>query len=129
VIVIDASALVEALLEGPGGRAAGRLLGSGERLQAPHLIDVEVAQVIRRIQADGRMDLRRAEQAIEDLAEFPLARRPHTLLLPRIWELRSNLTAYDAVYVALAEALDAPLITRDARLARAPGHRAKVELV
>jgi predicted nucleic acid-binding protein len=128
VIVIDASALVEALLEGPGGRIAGRLLGSGEALQAPHLIDVEVAQVIRRILAEGRMDLRRAEQAILDLAEFPLARRPHTLLLPRIWELRSNLTAYDAVYIALAEALDAPLITRDARLARAPGHRARVEM-
>lgn len=98
-------------------------------MHAPHLIDVEVAQVIRRYAAKGEMDNARGRAALEDLADFPLRRYPHDVLLPRVWELRSNLTAYDAVYVALAEALDAPLLTRDQRLAAAAGHRARMELV
>jgi predicted nucleic acid-binding protein len=129
MIVVDASALVEALFEGPGGPLGARLLRSGDALIAPHLIDVEVAQVVRRMLGRGQIELRRASEAMLDLADFPIARRPHTLLLPRVWELRSNLTAYDAVYVALAEALDAPLVTRDSRLASAPGHAARVEVI
>ncbi len=129
MIVVDASALVELLLRRPAAQALERrLFAPGETLHAPHLIDVEIAQVIRRHARKGEMDTLRGEQALEDLSDLPLRRYPHELLLSRIWELRENLTAYDAAYVALAELLHAPLITRDERLAGAPGHRAKVEL-
>lgn len=85
--------------------------------------------MIRRYAAKGDIDAGRGRAALEDLADFPLRRYPHDVLLPRVWELRSNLTAYDAVYVALAEALGAPLLTRDQRLVAAAGHRARIELV
>jgi predicted nucleic acid-binding protein len=100
-----------------------------QTLHAPHLLDIEVAQVIRRYAANGDIDTERGRLALIDMADFPLSRYPHDLLLPRIWDLRNNLTAYDAVYVALAEALGAPLLTRDRRLARAAGHLARIELV
>lgn len=106
-----------------------RLFGAREVLYAPHLLDVEVAQVLRRYAARGEIDRERGRAALADLADFPLYRYPHDFLLPRVWELRNNLTAYDAVYVALAEALDATLLTRDRRLAAAAGHRARIELV
>ena len=77
----------------------------------------------------GEIDRDRGAAALADLADLPVRRYPHDILLPRVWELRNNLTAYDAVYVALAEALDAPLLTRDKRLAAAAGHHARVELV
>jgi predicted nucleic acid-binding protein len=129
VIVVDASALIEALLRTPAaGAVETRLFAPGETLHAPHLVDVEVAQVVRRYVANGDIDEARGRQALGDLADFPLRRYPHDILLPRIWELRSNLTAYDATYVALAEALGAPLLTRDRRLAAAAGHRARIEL-
>ncbi len=130
MIVVDASALLEALL-GMGAHAliSERLFASGESLHAPHVIDVETTQVIRRFEARGEIGEARACEALEDLRAFPLRRYPHTVLLLRIWELRTNLTAYDAAYVALAEALDAPLLTRDRRLATAPGHRVRVEVV
>ena len=86
-----------------------RLFASKQTLHAPHLLDIEVAQVIRRYAANGEIDAERGRAALADLADFPLRRYPHDFLLPRIWDLRNNLTAYDAVYVALAEALDAPL--------------------
>ena len=130
MIVVDASALVEVLLGMPGaGAVALRLFSPGLTLHAPHLLDVEVAQVVRRFAASGEIDAERGRAALADLADFPLRRYPHELLLPRIWELRNNLTAYDAVYVALAEALDAPLLTRDRRIAAAAGHVTRVELV
>ena len=130
MIVVDASALLEALLRTPAAEAVDRrLLRTGETPHAPHLLDVEVAQVIRRYAAMGEIDDERGRMALADLADFPVRRYPHGLLLPRVWELRNNLTAYDALYVALAEALDAPLLTRDQRLAAAAGHRARVELV
>jgi predicted nucleic acid-binding protein len=130
VIVVDASALLEALLRTPTAAAVEkRLFGSSQTLHAPHLLDVEVAQVIRRYTAAGELDVERSREALADLADLPVFRYPHDFLLPRVWELRDNLTAYDAVYVALAEALGAPLITRDRRLAVAPGHHAQVELV
>ncbi len=130
MIVIDASALLEVLLNTPAsGRVTERLFGQNETLHAPHLLDLEVAQVFRRYTLSGEMNADRGEQALDDLADLPLNRYPHDVFLLRIWALRHNLTAYDAAYVALAEALDAPLITRDAALARASGHLAHIELI
>ena len=130
MIVVDASALIDVLLNtSAGGRVAGRLFDASETLHAPHLIDVEIAQVLRRHLRTGDLDPSRGAAAIEDLMAFPITRYPHSSLLPRIWELRNNVTAYDAAYIALAEVLAAPLLTRDARLARAAGHGARIELV
>jgi predicted nucleic acid-binding protein len=130
VIVVDASALLEVLLQMPAaGAVEERLFGRLETLHAPHLIDVEIAQVVRRYAAAGEIDGERGRAALTDLADLRLLRYPHDLLLPRIWNLRHNLSAYDAAYVALAEALNAPLVTRDRRLAAAAGHRARIELV
>jgi predicted nucleic acid-binding protein len=130
VIVVDASALLEALLRTPAAAAVEeRLFDAGHTLHAPHLIDIEVAQVLRRYSATGQIESGRCHDALSDLSDFPLHRYPHDVLLPRVWELRNNLTAYDAVYVALAEALDAWLLTRDRCLATAAGHRAQVDLV
>lgn len=105
------------------------LLDSAESLHAPHLLDVEIAQVVRRYEVRGELSAERGEEALADLMAFPIARYPHDVLLQRVWELRHNLTAYDAVYVALAEALDAPLVTRDERLASAPGNNAMVRII
>jgi predicted nucleic acid-binding protein len=130
VIVVDASALLEVLLRTPSAEAIEeRLFASGQSLHAPHLIDVEAAQVLRRYVSSGAIDAARGEAALMDLADFPIQRYPHDMLLHRIWSLRHNLTAYDAAYVALAEVLGHPLLTRDRRLASAPGHEAKVEIV
>lgn len=129
MIVVDASALLALLLRAPEGeRVEARLRHAGREFHAPHLLDVEVAQVIRRYAAAGELDEARGRAALADLADFPLHRYPHDLLLPRIWALRHNLTAYDAAYVALAEALEAPLLTLDRRLAGASGHGARIEL-
>ena len=130
MIVVDASALLEVLLLTPAAKAVeDRLFAPHQTLHAPHLLDVEIAQVIRRYAANGDIDDERGRMALADLADLPLRRYPHDFLLPRIWDLRNNLTAYDAAYVALAEALDAPLLTRDRRLAAAAGHHAQIELV
>ena len=130
MIVVNASALLDVLLRTPAADAVeDRLFAGGQTLHAPHLLDVEAAQVIRRYAANGEIDAERGRLALEDLADFPLRRYPHDFLLPRIWSLRNNLTAYDAAYVALAEALDAPLVTRDRRLAASPGHYAEIILV
>jgi len=129
VIVVDASALLEALLRTPAAEAVeARLFLPGRTLHAPHLIDVEIAQVLRRYTANGDIDSARGLLALADLADFPIERYPHDLLLPRIWDLRNNLTAYDAAYVVLAKALGAPLLTRDRRLAAAVGNRVEIEL-
>jgi predicted nucleic acid-binding protein len=129
MIVVDASAILEALLRTPAAASVQqRLFRPHETLHVPHLLDIEVAQVIRRYAAAGEIDTGRGRTALADLADFPLYRYPHDVLLPRVWDLRNNLTAYDAVYVALAEALDAPLLTCDRRLAGAAGHFARVEL-
>ena len=126
--VVDASAVVEMLLRTPlGERCSDRLLTEGEALCAPHLLDIEVAQVLRRFAERGELTSERGSQALRDLADLPVSRYPHGPLLERVWELRHSVSAYDAVYVALAEALDAPLVTCDGRVARAHGHQARVE--
>jgi predicted nucleic acid-binding protein len=130
VIVLDASAVLEVLLRTPAAAAVERyLFDPDQSLHAPHLIDVEVAQVLRRYANAGNLDPERGRAALADFTGLPLHRYPHEFLLERAWELRANLTAYDAVYIALAEALDAPLLTRDERLRNASGHHARVELV
>jgi len=130
VIVIDASAVLEILLNTAAGeRLADRVLHPAETVHAPHLLDVEVLQVLRRYARAGDLVAERGQEAIEDLNDLPLTRYPHQILLDRVWELRHNLTAHDAIYIALAEALDAPLVTRDKRLASSRGHDARVELL
>jgi predicted nucleic acid-binding protein len=128
VIVVDASALVGILGEGEdANRLRRRLLA--EKLAAPHVVDVEVLSALRRAQRMGRIGADRAAQALADLTLLPLRRVGHTSLLRRAWELRDNVTPPDAMYVALAEAFGAPLLTADARLARAPGLRCEIQLV
>lgn len=130
MIVLDASALVELLLGTRlGGSIAGRIADPAVALHVPHLADVEVAQTFRRYVRSGELDEASAAGAIEDLRALDLERHAHEPLLDRVWALRDRLTAYDAVYVALAEALGATLVTCDAKLARAPGLGARVELV
>jgi len=126
--VLDASALVEVILRTPIGSAIEqRIVASAETLHAPHLIDIETTHVLRRYVAKGSIDAKRGREAIDDVASLSLRRYGHAGLLPRVWEMRNNLTAYDAVYVALAQVLNAPLLTCDRRLAAAVGHRAQIE--
>jgi predicted nucleic acid-binding protein len=130
VIVLDASAAIEWLLKSPAGiKIDERIFSLSESLHAPHLLDIEVAQVLRRYVREKMITAQRGQEALEDLAGLPLDRYPHDFLIPRVWELRATLTAYDAVYVALAELLDASLLTCDARIASASGHAANVEVV
>lgn len=130
MIVLDASLAVELLLQTPVGRPlTENLLAPSTDLHAPHLVDVEVAQVLRRLCARGKVTDRRAAVALTALVDLPLVRHPHDLLLPRAWELRKNLTIYAGVYVALAELLAAPLWTLDQRLASAPGLQTEVKVV
>jgi predicted nucleic acid-binding protein len=129
VIVVDASALLEVLLRTDASDAIEARLFGGETLHAPHVLDLEVAQVLRRYERAGILGARRALQALDDLASFRIERYPHHLFLPRAWSLRANATAYDACYLALAEVLDATLLTRDRGLAGIPGHRAAVEVI
>ena len=129
MIVLDASAALDWLLQTAAGqRIEQRIYSHHESLHAPHLLDLEVGQVLRRLVREGAVSAHRAEQAIEDLLDLRIARYPHFVLLPRIWQLRHNLSAYDAAYVALAENLGARLLTRDARLASVSGLTAPIEL-
>jgi predicted nucleic acid-binding protein len=107
---------------------SGFLFAANETLHAPHLIDLEVAQVLRRYVRSGVISAERAVEALTDLADFPLTRYPHFVLLTRVWQMRHALTAYDAAYLALAEALDSPLVTRDRALTRAGG-QVRVEVL
>jgi predicted nucleic acid-binding protein len=129
MIVLDASAAIDWLLQTPAGlRIEQRIYARQDTLHSVHLLDLEFVQVLRRLVREGTLAPRRAVEAIEDMAALRIARYPPVLLLQRIWRLRQNLTAYDAAYVALAEELQAPLITRDRRIAAAPGHAAAVEV-
>ena len=130
MIVVDASALLEFLLQTPlGTRIEARLFRQDDELHAPHLVDVEVVQGLRRLVRAGEVSPGRADEAIADLADLDLHRHPHLDLVDRAWKLRDNISIYDGVYVALAEAIDAPLVTCDRPLAKAPGHRARIEVV
>ena len=127
---MDASAMLELLLQTPlGTRVEARLFRGDEEFHAPHLIDVEVTQGLRRLVRSQEVTPARAAEAIADLADFDLLRHAHLDLMARAWQLRESVTVYDAMYVALAEALDATVVTCDLPLARAPGHRARVEAV
>ena len=130
MIVVDASAILEVLLQTPAAQRVSRLLfAAGETLHAPHLIDLEIAQVLRRyVRSAGSSPLNGAPKPLRTSPDFPLTRYPHSILLTRIWQMRNRLTAYDAAYVALAEALDARLVTRDRALAKA-GSRVQVEVI
>jgi predicted nucleic acid-binding protein len=130
VIVVDASAALELLLGTGKGTTWRASLSSGrERLCAPELLDVEVLHVLRRYQRAGEISSVRARCALADLADLPLQRYTHVPFLPRMWELRANLSGYDAAYVALAEVLEAPLVTADTKLALSPGHRARIQVL
>jgi predicted nucleic acid-binding protein len=129
VIVLDASVVAPLLTEDEERWGHVRARVRSELLYAPELLDLEVISVWRRAARSGGLGKRRALQALSDLDDLALVRTPHRLLMPRIWELRDNLSAYDAAYVALAEALDAPLLTADERMARSPALRCAVELV
>ncbi len=130
MIVLDASAAVAVLLNlGAGApRIRDRMDRADDGLHVPHLFEVEVMNVLRRYALGDGFSERRGTELLEDLTTMRITRYPHTALLPRIWELKDNVTAYDAAYIALAETLEAPLVTRDERLSRAPGIRAAVEL-
>ena len=129
MIVLDASATVDWLLQTSAGKLIEvRIYSAKQSLHAPHLLDLEVAQVLRRLILERKISENRADEAIQDLMALRLTRYPHFVLLPRIFELRHNFSAYDAAYIGLAEELGAALITRNGRLAAAPGHRAIIEL-
>src|ERR1700723_1103764 len=129
MIVLDASAVVDWLLRTPAGqRVEQRIYARNNTLHTVHLLDVEFAQVLRRLVGEGTLARKRAEEAMEDLTALRVTRYAPVLLLNRIWQLRKNLSAYDAAYVALAEVLEAPLITRNQRIAAAPGHTATIEV-
>jgi len=130
VIVVDASALLEFLLQTPlGTRVEARLFREEEECHSPHLVDVEVTQGLRRLVRAGEVSPARAAEAIADLADLDLHRHGHLDLLTRAWKLRDNVTAYDAMYVALGEALDASVVTCDKPFAKAPGHHARIEVI
>lgn len=129
MIVVDASVLVTLLVDDADNGERVRARMRDQALAAPEIIDLEVVSVLRRLSRTGELARDRAGQAVDDLVVLPLRRAPHRPLLPRCWELRHHLTAYDAAYVALAEALDAVLLTSDGGLVRARGPRCTIELV
>jgi len=127
MLVVDASCLCEVLVEGPGAEAIRDRLATDVDHAAPHIVDVEVFGVVRREHLHGRLDRTEAAQAIQDLEAWPGERFGHRLLLARAWQLRDTVRGWDAMYVALAEGLDAVLITTDRRLARARGPTCPIE--
>lgn len=130
MIVVDASALLELLLRTEKGiKVQERVLDSGESLHAPHLVDIEVIQTLRRLVILKEITAARGEQALDDHLALNIKRAEHNGLLERVWSLRDSITAYDAAYVVLAEILDSPLISCEAKLARSHGHKARIELI
>ena len=130
MIVVDASALLELLLQTSlGTRVEARLFRDDDELHAPHLLDVEIVQGLRRLVRTGEVSSGRADDAIADLTDLDLHRHAHVDLVRRAWKLRDNISADDAMYVALAEAIEAPIVTCDSPLGKAPGHRARIEVI
>ena len=129
MIVLDASAAIELLLNTAAGRRITARLEPAGDLHCPHLIDVEIAQVLRRLAENGDISDERARLALAHWSSLDIDRYPHAPFLDRIWALRQNFSAYDAAYVALAEILQAPLITGDQRLAGSPGTSARIESI
>jgi predicted nucleic acid-binding protein len=129
MLVVDASCLCEVLTGSPGAEAVRRRLAADTDHAAPHIVDVEVFGIIRREVMRGRLDRTAAELAIDDLGSWPGQRFGHRFLLPRAWELRDTIRGWDAMYVALAEALDATLVTTDRRLAAAAGPTCRIETI
>src|SRR5690242_13244588 len=130
MIVLDASAMVELLLDTSVGRRVAILISDpATGVHVPHLLDVEVVSALRRLSKDRVIDDDQADATIQDLLDLDLQRHSHEALLERAWTLRKNLTTYDAVYVALAEALNAALVTCDGRLAKVPGSKVRIEVV
>lgn len=128
MLVVDTSAVLEAIAALDPARGLIERLAEDGDLHAPHLIDTELLHALRRMSINDQISNERAEDARSDFAELALVRYRHQPLNDRVWELRHNVTAYDATFIALAEALAAPLITCDARLASSPGHSAQIEL-
>ena len=131
MIIADASVIVELLLypESPAGDSLARRFGRREVICAPHLLDPEVGHALRRLVLRGVTPASSARASLDDLARLPIRRYEHTLLLARAFELRSNVTMYDGIYLALAELLDVPLLTGDDALAGVPGCTATVEIL
>jgi len=129
LIVVDASAIVDLLVHGPGASRIRDRVREARVLAAPHLLDAEVGQVLRRLERKGVTTLAVARTALAALGDLPITRFAHGPLLARAFDLRSNASIYDALYLVLAEVIRAPLVTRDAALASVPGHRAAVELL
>jgi predicted nucleic acid-binding protein len=130
MIVVDASAVTELLLQTERGAAVEeRIYRKDDDLHAPHLLDVEILSALRRLVRDGEISAGRAGEALEDLSVLRIVRHAHAELLDRAWHLRKSLTAYDAMYVALAESLDAVLLTCDGPLAATPGHGVRIDLI
>jgi predicted nucleic acid-binding protein len=127
--VVDASVLVEFLAGGEHGEEAEHAIGRERWVWTPALVDAEVGQALRRQVRGGELSARKAGAALDDLLEMRLQKVPHRHLIDRAWELRDNVSFYDGLYVALAEALDAPLLTLDGKLSRASGLRTEVELI
>ena len=128
MIVLDASAAIELVLRTPAGASVARRL-MGEAIHAPHLLDLEVCNVLRRLESKGTITLVDSRTALDDFQALAIERHGHDLLVPRIWQLRRNVTSYDAAYLSLAELLWAPVVTRDAKLAASTGHRATIDLI
>lgn len=129
VLVVDASAIAEMLLGTAKGRRVAEAIGSEHSLHAPELLSLEIASVLRSLVRAGEIDVTEAAQVIADLSSFGIEYYEHLAFLPRVFALRDNLTAYDAAYVALAEALGVALLTCDTKVGRAPGHRTAVHIV
>jgi predicted nucleic acid-binding protein len=129
LIVLDASAVVEFLLGSDLGARVRQRISEDDTLHAPHLLDVEVANAMRRWVLQGRISEPRGRALLDDLLGVPLTRYPHEILLSRMWDLRANASAYDAAYIVLGEILSAPVVTCDARVAGIPGHGAAIEVI